>query len=96
MSKPRREPPPTLVNLATLKAQLSRYVRIVRAGDEVVVLDRDTPVAKLVPYREPKPFKLTIRKPLLEPASLAGLRFPAVRGKKVDSLSALLEERRRR
>jgi antitoxin (DNA-binding transcriptional repressor) of toxin-antitoxin stability system len=34
-----------------LKNNLSRYVRAVRNGEEVVVLDRDTPVARLVPYR---------------------------------------------
>jgi len=84
------------VNIATLKAQLSRYVREARAGQEVIVLDRMTPVAKLVPYHEPKPFKLTVYKPVLDPASLGKLRFPPVKGKKVDSLAALLEERRRR
>ncbi len=38
------------VKIADLKNNLSRYVGYVRAGGEVVVLDRDTPVARLVPF----------------------------------------------
>lgn len=39
-------------NIAILKNNLSKYVRTVREGGEVIVLDRDQPVARLVPYRE--------------------------------------------
>jgi prevent-host-death family protein len=35
--------------IAELKAQLSRYLRHVRAGEEVLVTERGTPVARLVP-----------------------------------------------
>jgi prevent-host-death family protein len=38
--------------IATLKNNLSRYLAYVREGGEVLVLDRDTPVARLVPYAE--------------------------------------------
>ena len=36
-----------------LKAKMGQYMRAVRSGKEVVVTDRDEPVARLVPYREP-------------------------------------------
>lgn len=36
--------------VAELKARLSYYLARVRGGDSVVVYDRDTPVARLVPY----------------------------------------------
>ncbi len=36
--------------IADLKNNLSRYLAYVREGGEVLVLDRDTPVARLVPY----------------------------------------------
>lgn len=36
-----------------LKARLGQYLRSVRAGGEVVVTDRDQPVARIVPFREP-------------------------------------------
>lgn len=39
------------VGVADLKAKLSEYLRAVRRGHEVIVLDRDTPVARIVPYR---------------------------------------------
>ncbi len=38
----------TTVSISELKANLSRYVREVRRGGEVQVLDRGTPVARLV------------------------------------------------
>ena len=37
------------VGIAELKSRLSEHIRYVRAGHEVTVLDRDTPVARLVP-----------------------------------------------
>jgi prevent-host-death family protein len=36
--------------VAELKARLSQYLARVRGGDTVVVYDRDTPIARLVPY----------------------------------------------
>ena len=36
-------------SVSDLKANLSRYLREVRRGSEVQVLDRGTPVARLVP-----------------------------------------------
>ena len=39
----------TTVSVSGLKANLSRYLREVRRGGEVQVLDRGTPVARLVP-----------------------------------------------
>ena len=38
----------TVVSISELKANLSRYVREVRRGGEVQVLDRGLPVARLV------------------------------------------------
>ena len=39
----------TTVSISELKANLSRYLREVRRGGEVQVLDRGAPVARLVP-----------------------------------------------
>lgn len=38
-------------NIATLKNSLSRYLKSVQAGEEVVVLDRERPIARIVPFR---------------------------------------------
>ena len=34
-------------NISNLKARLSAYLRMVRAGETVVVLDRDRPIARI-------------------------------------------------
>ena len=39
-------------SVSELKANLSRYLREVRRGGEIQVLDRGTPVARLVPLAE--------------------------------------------
>lgn len=39
----------TAVSISELKANLSRYLREVRRGSEIQVLDRGVPVARLVP-----------------------------------------------
>ena len=38
------------VNVAELKDQLSKYLTFAKAGEEVVIRDRNLPVAKLVPF----------------------------------------------
>ena len=38
--------------IAELKAHLSKYLAQVRTGDTVIVCDRHTPIARLVPYTE--------------------------------------------
>lgn len=38
------------VNVAELKNRLSKYLRFAKAGEEVVIRDRNLPVAKLVPF----------------------------------------------
>ena len=40
------------VGIADLKARLSEHIRYVRAGHEVTVLDRETPVARIVPVAQ--------------------------------------------
>ena len=38
------------VNVAKLKDQLSKYLTFAKGGEEVVIRDRNLPVAKLVPF----------------------------------------------
>lgn len=40
------------VKIGDLKAHLSAHLRRVRKGGEIIVLDRDTPVARIVPFEE--------------------------------------------
>ena len=38
--------------VSELKARLSAYLADVRGGDTVIVCDRNTPIARLVPYED--------------------------------------------
>ncbi len=79
------------VRIAELKARLSEYLRAVRRGETIAVLDRDTPVAQIVPIRE-RP-ALRVRKPA--PGALPPNRVPRPKPAKlgIDIVELLLEER---
>jgi len=40
------------VKISELKARLGSYLAAVRRGETVVVLDRNTPIARVVPYSD--------------------------------------------
>lgn len=40
----------TQANVSTVKTHLGRFLKQVRQGQEIIVLDRNHPVAKLVPF----------------------------------------------
>lgn len=39
-----------ITNIADLRNRLTRYLREVRAGEEIIVRDRQRPIAKIVPF----------------------------------------------
>jgi prevent-host-death family protein len=78
------------VRIADLKARLSEHLRTVRNGETLTVLDRDTPVARIVPYAAQP---LEIRKAKRQVRDLKLPRRPAQR---TDSVALLLDDRRRR
>lgn len=80
------------VRIAELKARLSEHLRAVRRGRTVTVLDRETPIARIVPYSEPRP-RLTLLKPHLRWSDARRLPPMQPLPSTVDALSALLEER---
>jgi prevent-host-death family protein len=81
------------VRIADLKARLSEYLRAVRRGRTLTVLDRDRPVARIVPCNtERRP--LTVRSPRPGAIPLARVPLPPALRVKVDVLALLAEERR--
>lgn len=76
------------VGIADLKAHLSEHLRKVRKGRTLTVLDRDTPVARIVPYDAESP--LEIRRATRKPSQL---RLPPPPARPTDSLKALLQDR---
>jgi antitoxin (DNA-binding transcriptional repressor) of toxin-antitoxin stability system len=78
------------VRIAELKARLSEHLRSVRNGSTLTVLDRDTPIARIIPYTAQP---LEIRK---AKRRLRDLKLPPKPSKRTDSLAVLVEDRRRR
>jgi prevent-host-death family protein len=76
------------VGIADLKARLSQHLRRVRRGHTLIVLDRDTPVARIVPYDSESP--LEVRRATKKPSQL---RLPPPPAKPTDSVRLLLEDR---
>jgi prevent-host-death family protein len=42
-------------NIGTLRNQLSAYLKFVRDGEEVIVCDRNVPIARILPFTLPLP-----------------------------------------
>lgn len=82
----------TKVGIADLKARLSEHLRKVRAGHTLTVVDRDRPVATIVPY-ETGSEPLAIRKATRRPREL---ELPPATTKRTDSTRVLLLDRSRR
>lgn len=78
------------VRIADLKARLSAHLRSVRNGSTLTVLDRDTPVARIVPFTAQT---LEIRKATRR---VRDLKLPPRLAGRTDSVAVLLEDRRRR
>lgn len=80
-----------------LKAKLGRFMKAVKAGKEVIVTDRDQPVARLVPYAEPAVPALVIsqaRDPTAPP--LGDVAIAPIRYDGVSTTQLLAEDRARR
>jgi prevent-host-death family protein len=76
------------VGIADLKAHLSHHLRKVRHGHTLTVLDRDTPVAQIIPYDREAPLEIrrATRKARDRP-------LPLPPEGRTDSLAVLLEDR---
>jgi prevent-host-death family protein len=89
------------VNVATLKNQLSKYLTYAKAGEEVMIRDRNLPVAKLVPLSaeeaNEQDLRLAAEGKLKLPSARLNLReFLKIRGGKVTghkAIEALLADR---
>jgi len=56
------------VGIRDLRAGLSRYVERVKAGEEIVVTEHGTPVARLVPMNGERKIDRLIREGIVRPA----------------------------
>lgn len=81
------------VKIADLKARLSEHLRRVRRGESVTVLDRDTPVARIVPFTRTDPLVLRPRRAGAPDPADVPLPHPLRLDRGIDVVDVLLDER---
>jgi prevent-host-death family protein len=80
------------VRIAELKNRLSEHLREVRAGRSLTILDRDTPIARIVPWESPAtPLATRPRDP--RAPKLQQVRLPPPLRTRIDVAKLLMEER---
>lgn len=79
------------VGVAELKARLSEYLRRVRRGETITVLDRETEIARILPLAGADP--LSVRPPSDGAARIQDVPLPPPLAFEVDVLELLREER---
>ena len=79
------------MRISYFKAHISEQLRKVRKGARIVISDRDTPIAEVLPYR-PESTSISVRGPLVTPfaAPPSSLKIDH------DPIEYLLEDRGRR
>jgi prevent-host-death family protein len=78
-----------------LRANLSQYLDRVRNGEEIVVTDRGTAIARIVPLDEPRAFDRLVRDGVIEPAPMPHRSRPRRRVTTDGTVSDLVAEQRR-
>lgn len=78
-----------------LRNHLSQYLDRVRTGEELVVTDRGTAVARIVPVDQPRTFDRLVDDGLIEPAPDRARRRPRRRTRPAEPISDLVGDQRR-
>ncbi len=80
------------VKIANLKAKLAHYLRLVKAGEEITVIDRNLPIAKIIPLQSSSSLETIPAEGSF--SELKSMKIPPAEKKpKIDTLALLLEER---
>jgi len=82
----------TGIRIADLKSRLSEHLRMVRAGSSLTILDRDTPIARIVPWKAGNG-SLKLRAPLPGAPKLQRVPLPPPLRLRGDVVKLLMEER---
>ena len=80
------------VLISELKARLSEHLRAVQGGEPLVVMDRKTPIARIVPFSEQNE-PVVIRKPKPGAPLVRDIPMPPPISPKIDVMKYLEEER---
>jgi prevent-host-death family protein len=81
------------VGVADLKAKLSEHLRTVKRGEEVIVYDRNEPIARIVPFTTRG--SLIVREPVRSYKSFRDIKLPSPVKLDVDPVELLLQDRNR-
>ena len=81
------------VKTSEFKAKLAKYLRMVRNGEEIQILDRGVPIAKVLGNNSSSEFKS--RPPLKDPKTLAQLKSKARPVSEWDVVDVLVKDRRK-
>lgn len=82
------------VKIAELKNHLSEHLRAVEGGAELVVTDRDRPIARIVPHSR-SDRRVRVKQPTRSFSTIRGKRYAPAKWR-VNSTELLLEERQQR
>jgi antitoxin (DNA-binding transcriptional repressor) of toxin-antitoxin stability system len=80
------------IRIADLKSRLSEHLRKVRAGSTLTILDRDTPIARIVPWKVGNG-SLKLRTPVPGSPKLQRVPLPPPLRLRGDVVKLLMEER---
>jgi antitoxin (DNA-binding transcriptional repressor) of toxin-antitoxin stability system len=83
------------VRVAELKAHLSEHLRSVRRGHPIAVMDRDTPIAQILPFRA-EAANLPVRQAKPGASKPKDFRLPEPLAVRTDVVALLLADRRER
>ncbi|HMG44385.1 MAG TPA: type II toxin-antitoxin system prevent-host-death family antitoxin [Acidimicrobiales bacterium] len=83
------------VGIRDLRDNLSRYIERVRGGDELVITDRGSAVARIVPVEGGRRLDRLVAEGLVTPAARRQRTRPARRVKARGTVSDLVAEQRR-
>ncbi|MBF0492907.1 MAG: type II toxin-antitoxin system Phd/YefM family antitoxin [Deltaproteobacteria bacterium] len=82
------------VKIAEFRSHLSEYLKKIRLGEEIIILDRDHPIGRLVSFENKKENVEALPK-LKSFAKVAKMKFPRL-NPEIDIVAELIKERRRR
>jgi len=84
----------TSVNIALFKAKMGSFLKIIRRGGSLILLDRQLPIAKLLPVETSSPLPLIPPEVSFSAVKVLLKQIPRL-AKKTDSFSVLQEMRKK-
>ena len=83
------------VKVGDLRNHLSKYLKKVRSGEEIIITDRDTPIGKISPFCQEDEELFELIPPSRDFEFFTGFPGPDIECS-IDPVELLLEDRRKR